>query len=616
MDRLATRTDPLLNSESYQYDLAGNLTQFTDRRGKVTQFTYDEKQRLGSLGFGWNGTAYESTIGYTYDAVDRLTQVADSQSGTITLAYDNLDRLTSETTSQGTVSYTYDVVGRRTSMTVGGQPVVSYSYDNADRLTQITQGSSTVSFGYDSGNRRTSLTLPNGIVVNYNYDDASQLTGMTYSLGASTLGNLTYAYDVVGRRTQVGGSFARTGLPQPVTGTTYNAANQLTQWNGTTLTYDAEGNLTSDGTNTYTWDAGNQLVGVSGGATASFTYDAFGRRAQRTVGGATRSFLYDGLNMVQEQLGGGQTANLLTGGLDEYFLRTDPAWSQNYLADGHGSTLGLADASGSILTQYTYEAFGLTSVTGATAPQLFQYTGREHDGTGLFYYRARYYSPTLQRFISEDPIGFAAGDPNLYAYVFNSPTNLIDPLGLESGNLNNLVPGPNGEVATNPPLTGRGCGLCSLLPQGRVVSVSNYWGAFGAVGGSLDAVMNYNTGDVSGYATGGGQLGWNGGVSVAVSTGFIFHEGNNFTNSDFSGPFKGWNGSLPIPLEPQFGAGAYTTSSTNGVRVLGGTGGWAFLGRLQGGRTWTKTSSPLPLGRFTGFTWIDYMFYAVRQQCK
>lgn len=82
-------------------------------------------------------------------------------------------------------------------------------------------------------------------------------------------------------------------------------------------------------------------------------------------------------------------------------------------------------------TQYTYGAFGGTSATGTGSGNPAQYTGRENDGTGLYYYRARYYSPGLQRFVSEDPIGFAAGDSNLYAYVGNAPTMWVDPLGLD-----------------------------------------------------------------------------------------------------------------------------------------------------------------------------------------
>ncbi len=82
-------------------------------------------------------------------------------------------------------------------------------------------------------------------------------------------------------------------------------------------------------------------------------------------------------------------------------------------------------------TQYTYGAFGATSGSGEASDNVSQFTGRENDGTGLYYYRARYYSPRLQRFVSEDPIGFAAGDTNLYAYVGNAPTLWVDPLGLD-----------------------------------------------------------------------------------------------------------------------------------------------------------------------------------------
>src|SRR5205807_4451999 len=76
------------------------------------------------------------------------------------------------------------------------------------------------------------------------------------------------------------------------------------------------------------------------------------------------------------------------------------------------------------------EPFGNATSTGASSTNRFQYTGRENDGTGLDYLRARYYGATLQRFLSEDPIGLSSGDPNLYAYVSNQPTSLIDPLGL------------------------------------------------------------------------------------------------------------------------------------------------------------------------------------------
>ena len=73
------------------------------------------------------------------------------------------------------------------------------------------------------------------------------------------------------------------------------------------------------------------------------------------------------------------------------------------------------------------------SGAGKAAPNIatsYRYTGREYDsGTGLYYYRNRWYDPEIGRFISEDPIGFAGGDINLYGYVWNSPYSFRDPLG-------------------------------------------------------------------------------------------------------------------------------------------------------------------------------------------
>jgi RHS repeat-associated protein len=357
------------------------------------------------------------------------------------------NRLTSETTPQGAVSYTYDAAGRRLTMMVPGQSTLNYTWDNANRLTGITQGTSSVGLAYDNANRRTTLTLPNGVTVSYTYDFDSHVTGLTYALGGTQLGNLTYAYDANGRVITKGGSLAAVNLPATVSGNSFNTANEMTAFNGSALTYDANGNLTGEGTNTYTWDARNHLSAVSGATTASFVYDAFGRRMSKALNGVTTEFLYDGLNPVQELNGGNPpspTANLLTGlDIDEYFTRTDTSGVMSLLADALGSTVALADSS-SINTSYTYEPFGKTTVTGSNANP-YQFTGRENDGTGLYFYRARYYSPTYQRFIAQDPalellessrLRLGPGDSvntqllNAYTYSANSPLSLKDPFGL------------------------------------------------------------------------------------------------------------------------------------------------------------------------------------------
>src|SRR4029450_1195653 len=95
---------------------------------------------------------------------------------------------------------------------------------------------------------------------------------------------------------------------------------------------------------------------------------------------------------------------------DEYFIRMDVNGSQILLVDALGSTAGLLDANGVLQTEYAYEPFGATTATGTASPNPFQYTGRENDATGLYNYRARYYSPTLRRFISEDPLDFGGVD--------------------------------------------------------------------------------------------------------------------------------------------------------------------------------------------------------------
>jgi len=434
MDRVVTRTDPLQRQEAFAYDQGGNLISAFDRKGQVTTLQYDAMNRRTFVGFGTQGSGssatYASTISLTYDAGNRLRQAADSSAGTITRGYDDLDRMTSEATPQGSIGYTYDSAGRRASMTVpcaSGAPFcapVTYTWDNANRLTQITQASSNVILNYDDANRRSSLTLPNGIEVQYSYDPSSRLTGMSYNLGVTMLGNVTYAYDQVGHRTQMSGSFARTNLPQPVASAGYDAANELVNWGSTSPMYDLNGNMLSDGINTFSWNARNQLAALNG---VGVQYDAFGRRIQNLAG---TSLLYDGLNSVEEISGSTVTATLLSGGLDEIFTRSDDSGVFSQLRDGLGSTIALTDANGTLANAYAYEPYGVTSSNGTANSNAFQYTGRENDANVLYYYRARYYNPNLGRFISQDPIGVRAG-PNLYAYAVDAPTEFVDPRGTD-----------------------------------------------------------------------------------------------------------------------------------------------------------------------------------------
>jgi RHS repeat-associated protein len=198
----------------------------------------------------------------------------------------------------------------------------------------------------------------------------------------------------------------------------------------------------------YTWNARNQLVGLSGGASANFAYDGVGRRRGKTIGGTTTDFLWDEFNLVQE-LTANETpiANLpMASAVDEILLRIDGAGASTLLADGIGSTLALADAAGTVQTQDAYEPFGATTTSGAASTNAAQFTGRENDGTGLYYYRARYYSPQLGRFVSEDPLEFGGGSTNLYASANGNPISISDPLGLWGlfgfGSVTGETPGP------------------------------------------------------------------------------------------------------------------------------------------------------------------------------
>jgi RHS repeat-associated protein len=159
-----------------------------------------------------------------------------------------------------------------------------------------------------------------------------------------------------------------------------------------------------------------------------------------------------------------------------------------YHYDGLGSVVAMTDIAGNVVQTYVYDTFGNIVQHTGNVENVYTYTGREWDAeAGLYYYRARYYDPTLGRFINGDPIGFAGGDVNFYVYVQNNPVNFVDPNGLEVNPV--IVVGGIGifdkGVACIAAAPATGPGAVVLIPVGvTLVAVGGYVTAAG-----LDLVL-------------------------------------------------------------------------------------------------------------------------------
>jgi YD repeat-containing protein len=166
--------------------------------------------------------------------------------------------------------------------------------------------------------------------------------------------------------------------------------------NGAAVTHDANGNLTAFGSDSYSWDVRGRLRTLTRtGASYAFGYNADGLRTSKTVNGTTTSYLLDGESVVSETTGGSSKYTLQSPVVEQPLAR-DGKW---FVPDKVSSTALLTDGSGNTVQSYGYKPFG--ELTGTpTESNPFQFTGRENDGTGLMYYRARYCVPQWGRFVS------------------------------------------------------------------------------------------------------------------------------------------------------------------------------------------------------------------------
>jgi RHS repeat-associated protein len=512
LGRLSEETDPLGNIISYSYDARENLAAKTDANGNTIRYSYDALGRLVKKSYP---DGNEET--FSYDARGNIL-TAGNTDATYTFIYDGSGRATSVTDGKGRViQYEYDNAGRKTKMVAPNGKALRYEYDAAGRLTTLRNGGN-FNFAYDTLGRRSSLTYPNGIITSYGYDTAGRLTNLTHKNAAGTIiAGYSYTLDKIGNRltnkTQdrvlsykndaiyrlietlsatpgnssntkgKGGGIANATQQQkefytydPVGNRlssektplyTYSDGNQLLT-NGGSYRYDRNGNLiqklTAEGSTVFEWDFENRLrkVSLPNGSTVEFKYDPFGRRIENKAmdgeGATTTRYVYDNEDILFETDEAGTIGNryIHGPGIDEPLALLQDNSTYYYHADGLGSIVALSDKTGKVVQEYEYDSFGNLHDQKNRVKQPYTYTGREWDKeTGLYYYRARYYDAEVGRFISEDPIGFAGGDVNLYGYTWNRPINYIDPFGfaglwLEASSPNE--PGPHQSVGFGDPL--------------------------------------------------------------------------------------------------------------------------------------------------------------------
>ena len=474
--------DHFLNIKTeYSYDSRHNLEQITNARDETTVYTNDALNRVETKTL--NGAYGADVVDYFYDDAGRLETI-NNNSADITLDYDDAHRLTSVTTAGAmpgtTIYYDYYKNDKRKTMTdtIG---VTNYTpptlTDPNEYIVSPNMGTFTIS--YDNLNRRVSMTMGNGITATYSYDDASQLESIAFKDGGAYITSNEYTlYDDVGnRKTEIDLEGTHnynydelyrletvthpSGNPDEFfnyddvgnredshlsTSYTTDELNRLTEDDSYLYGYDDDGNLESKedkatGEITYYYfDAENKLIGVDKYdstptliSSSSYAYDGFGRRVKKDVDGTVKYYIYDmeDIRFETDETGTSITAEYTHGsGIDEPLAMRRNGANYYYHVNGLGAITALTDSNKAIVQNYIYDSFGQIISQSGSIQNPYTFTGREYDEeTGMYYYRARYYDPQTGRFISEDPIGFAGGDVNLYAYVGNNPVNFIDPDG-------------------------------------------------------------------------------------------------------------------------------------------------------------------------------------------
>jgi RHS repeat-associated protein len=370
-------------------------------------------------------TSPVGTTFYSYDAAGRLSSLTNPFGETTTWLYDHAGRVISQstTTSAGktiATAYTWGVSGqagdpstapaylRSITHTINGQVFRSYLLTHS-YLGQVLSRQG-------SGNEFSEL-------VTYTYDQRGRLTGYSRQEQRGTQNfnsSGSYTYDLANN------------LQGGAGGWTYNTNNQVTAApplgglaGATGLAYDAAGNLTAANGMSFSYDALGNPSTISGTpyGTASFTYDAFGRRTSKTVNGQTTYFLYDGDALIAEADANGNITHAYFWGLLGLISDRVSNLSRFFLFDEQGNTRDVVDPQGVVIGSQSYEPWGgMFAALSPDIPITFKgeqgaYRDKE---TGLVWDHGSYYAPALGRYTQPAWPGYAGGEN---PYAVTDPVN-------------------------------------------------------------------------------------------------------------------------------------------------------------------------------------------------
>jgi RHS repeat-associated protein len=475
----------LSKSAINHYDPNGNRDRFTDRRGKVYQFSYDHSNRLATI------TTPESRVtSTTYWDNNLVKTITEPSSQVTSYIYNNRNLLSTQTDATGSIGFTYYNSGLLNEITQGSD-VISRSYDGRGRLkkyqlaeagilkyafeyrydgngnlkTLIYPDGKQVHYTYNSRNqletvtdwrvypnntttyqynrlgRLTGVTRPNGTSNRIEHDDAGQITSIKEFSNGKSISYLRFYYDEAGQiERRFRAPLIQASWDHPNISATYDDDNRLDTLNGQNVQNDLDGNLISGPVNqnqnhiSFNYNSRNQLVAAN---TTSYSYTPEGIRRSLTDTKGTTRFMVDpnaALNrlLVKENPDGSVTRYVY--GLGLLYEVDEADCTKTYHFDQIGNTILRTDDNGAVIGRADYSAYGMMTFKEGDMNTPFLYNGKlgvQNDDNGLLYMQARYYSPYLMRFLNPDPIGFSGGH-NWFAFADGNPISLNDPFGLSA----------------------------------------------------------------------------------------------------------------------------------------------------------------------------------------